>query len=211
MSLCEDLTGRRFNMLVVQRRVANSKRGQSRWECLCDCGNSTIVTASNLKTGAVKSCGCLKHKKHDTHHLSHTPLCKVWYKMRQRCYSINDQAYKDYGGRGITICDEWKNNFESFYNWSLANGYTDGLTIDRINNNDGYSPQNCRWSTPKEQANNRRSCRYFTFDGKTMNLMQWCNLLNLPYKIVHSRIYKSKWTFERAISQPIKSNRSNGG
>jgi hypothetical protein len=131
--------------------------------------------------------------------------------MRQRCYSINDQAYKDYGGRGITICDEWKNNFESFYNWSLANGYTDGLTIDRINNNDGYSPQNCRWATPKEQANNRRSCRYFTFDGKTMNLMQWCNLLNLPYKIVHSRIYKSKWTFERAISQPIKSNKSNGG
>lgn len=210
MSRCIDLTGKRFNKLVVLRRFENAKGGIARWECKCDCGKTTIVRSSNLASGAVKSCGCLIHEKHNTHHLSKHPICRIWYSVRKRCYSRTAKEYVWYGKRGITMCDEWRNDFLSFYKWSLEHGYKDGLSIDRIDNNKGYSPDNCRWTTPKEQANNRRSCIVFTHNGETMNLMQWCKKLNLPYKIVHSRLYKSKWNFERAITEPIISTTKNG-
>ena len=111
MSLCEDLTGKRFNKLVVLHRVENGKGDKSRWKCVCDCGNETIVSSSNLKAGAVKSCGCLKHAKHNTHHLSNTRLYRIWNAMKNRCYLKTHQAYSYYGARGITVCDEWKDNF----------------------------------------------------------------------------------------------------
>lgn len=199
-----DLIGQRFNNLIVVSREP-SLNGKSRWKCKCDCGNITIVSGYNLKNNSVKSCGCLLHLPHNTHHLSKTAICKTWYKMRQRCYNKNDKAYKDYGGRGITICDEWNDSPESFYKWSIENGYSDGLSIDRIDNNKGYEPSNCVWSTPKQQANNRRTCIIFFHNGKKQNLMQWCEELNLPYKVIHSRIYKSGWSFEKAITTPIKS------
>lgn len=211
MSLCKDLRGNRYNMLVVLNRVENSRNGQSRWECICDCGEKTIVSASNLKLGAVKSCGCLIHQPHNTHHLSNTRLYNIWFKMKQRCYDKRNNAYRDYGGRGITICDEWKDDFECFYSWSMENGYDENLSIDRIDNDKGYSPQNCRWANPKEQANNRRNCVVITFKGKTMNLSQWCKELNLPYKTIHSRIYKKGWSYEKALSIPIKSANKYGG
>ncbi len=207
MSLCEDLTGKRFNKLVVLYRDENGKGDKSRWRCICDCGTETTVSGTNLKTGAVKSCGCLRHMKHDTHHLSNTRLYRIWNEMKKRCYLKNHHAYSYYGARGITVCDEWKDNFEAFYTWAISNGYSKNLTIDRIDNNGSYSPTNCRWATRKEQVNNRRSCVLITYNGETKNLMQWCELLNLPYKLIHQRMRLKNISFQEAISIPIKSKK----
>ena len=208
MSKFIDLTGKRFNKLTVLKRVPTDN-GVTRWECACDCGNTTIVRGSNLKNGSVKSCGCLLHKKHDTSHLSHTRLGGIYYGMKRRCTDPKDTAYNRYGGRGITVCNEWLIS-DNFFNWALENGYKDGLTIDRIDNNKGYSPENCRWVTPKEQANNRRSCVLITYNGKTQNLMQWCKELDLDYKLIHNRLYKLKWSFEKAVSEPVDEGKHNG-
>lgn len=121
-------------------------------------------------------------------------------RIKDRCYNPHNKSYKNYGGRGITICDEWLNHPESFVNWSLENGYEDGLSIDRIDNNNGYSPDNCRWVTIKENNQNRRSSKVYTYDGKTMNLTQWCNFLNLDYNTILMRIRRGN-TFEEAISK----------
>lgn len=207
MSLYEDLTGRRFNKLVVLERVENGKGDKSRWKCLCDCGNVTIVSGTNLKSDSVKSCGCLRHAKRNTHHLSNTRLYGIWNSMKNRCYRKNHHAYKHYGERGITVCEEWKDNFEAFYNWAINNGYSENLTIDRIDNDKGYCPENCKWSTREEQVNNRHSCILITYNGETKNLMQWCKTLNLPYKLIHQRMYLKNISFEEAISIPIKSKK----
>lgn len=207
MSLCEDLTGKRFNKLVVLHRVENGNGDKSRWKCVCDCGNETTVSGVNLKTGAVKSCGCLRHMKHNTHHLSNTRLYRIWNGMKNRCYLKTHHAYSYYGAIGITVCDEWKDSFESFYNWAISNGYSENLTIDRINNSNGYYPGNCKWVTMEEQVNNRRSCIRITYNGETKNLMQWCKLLDLPYKLINQRMKLKNISFEEAISIPIKSKK----
>lgn len=118
--------------------------------------------------------------------------------MRYRCYNINDKEYSWYGGRGITICDEWLNDFMSFYDWSMNNGYQDNLTIDRIDNNKGYSPINCRWTTRKEQARNTRRNRLITIDGETKCLAEWCEVFNLNYHTVKRRLYRG-WKIKKSI------------
>lgn len=208
MSKFIDLTGKRFNKLTVLNRIP-TKDGITRWECVCDCGNITNVRGSNLKNGSVKSCGCLIYEKHNTSHMSHTRLGNIYYDMKNRCTNPKDRAYSRYGGRGITICDEWLKS-DNFFKWALDNGYKDGLTLDRIDNNKGYSPENCRWATAKEQANNRRSCVMITYNGKTQNLMQWCEELELDYKLIHNRIHKLKWSFEKAVSEPVDEVKRNG-
>ena len=127
--------------------------------------------------------------------------------MKNRCYLKTHHAYSYYGARGITVCDEWKDSFESFYSWAISNGYSENLTIDRINNSEGYYPGNCKWVTMEEQVNNRRSCIRITYNGETKNLMQWCKLLNLPYKLISQRMKLKNISFEEAISIPIKSKK----
>ena len=207
MSKLIDLTGKRYSNLVVIER-AESKHGSTYWKCICDCGNTTEVRASNLKNGLVKSCGCLLHKTHNTHHLSNTRLYVIWNHMKRRCYEKSNPAYKYYGARGVTVCNEWL-DFESFYNWAISNGYRDDLTIDRINNDGDYKPDNCRWVNMKTQSNNRRSCHMITYNGETKNLTQWCNELNLNYKLVHDRIVSKGWSFERAITTPVDVKKRN--
>lgn len=156
-----DLTGLRFGRLVVIKKHSVDKYGISQWECLCDCGNKTIASLSNLRNGNTTSCGCFgiqrKREANTTHGKTGSRLHRIWKAMHTRCYNPRFFAYKHYGGRGIAICPEWKNDFQAFHDWAMANGYRDNLSIDRINNDMGYSPDNCRWATTAEQNNNKRA------------------------------------------------------
>lgn len=211
MSKLIDLTGRRYGYLTVVKRADNTDKGQSTWQCLCDCGNVKVISGVLLREGNAKSCGCMRRnlKPNLRHGMSHTRLYYAWNNIKKRCYNESTPAYKNYGGRGIKMCDAWKDSFESFAEWSLSNGYTDSLTIERIDVNGDYCPENCTWIPLNEQQNNRTSCLYFTYNGETKNLHEWCSSLNLPYMTVHNRIYKLNWDFERAISEPVHVEKRN--
>ena len=194
-----DITGQRFGKLTAIRRV------DSVWECKCDCGNITYVRISYLKNGHTKSCGCKKFEtKNLIHGKSKTRLYNIWDNMKARCYRKYSDKYKWYGERGIKMCDEWlgENGFISFQDWSLSNGYQDNLTIDRIDVNGNYEPNNCRWITQKEQCLNKRDTILFTYNGVTKPLKEWCREFDLKYYTIWKRIYVHHWSFEDAISSP---------
>lgn len=203
-----NLTGKRFGKLVVIKTAGKTKNGAYLWQCKCDCGNEIIANVGNLKNGHTKSCGCLRVDRCKTnftkHGLEHTRLYGIWSDMRLRCYDEKNIAYHRYGGRGITICDEWKNDVKAFYDWATANGYKDSLTIDRIDNDGNYCPENCRWATVKEQASNRRSNILVTHNGKTQTMKKWANEVGTPYKVVWARMQKLGWSAERALTEPVK-------
>ena len=203
-----NLTGKRFGKLVVIKTAGKTKNGAYLWQCKCDCGNEIIANVGNLKNGHTKSCGCLRVDRCKTnftkHGLEHTRLYGIWSDMRLRCYDEKNIAYHRYGGRGITICDEWKNDVKAFYDWAAANGYKDSLTIDRIDNDGNYCPENCRWATVKEQASNRRSNILVTHNGKTQTMKEWAHEVGTPYKVVWARMQKLGWSAERALTEPVK-------
>lgn len=156
-----DLKGKRLGKLTVIERVENIPKHHARWLCKCDCGNTHIVESHCLIGGSVTSCGCNLVVLHTTHGRSGSRLYTIWNGIKQRCLNENTKDYPYYGGRGITICDEWKNDFESFEKWALFNGYDayakrGECTLDRIDNDGNYEPSNCRWVTMKEQCKNRR-------------------------------------------------------
>lgn len=188
-----DLTNRKFGKLLVIRKAKNQKH-KTMWECKCDCGKITFVTTSNLTCNKIKSCGCLKNEKliqrNSLHKQRHTNLYEVWKTMKQRCYNPKNLSYKNYGGRGIFVCDDWKNNFISFYNWSISNGYVKGLTIDRIDNNGNYCPENCRWVDRVLQANNTRFNKHITINGKDDTLSNWLKYYNITRNKYYNRIKK---------------------
>ena len=206
MSKFIDLTGKKFNKLTVVKRLENSIGGVSVWLCQCECGNFTTVRGSNIKNGSVKSCGCLlKEGTTTTHGLSKTKIYGIWNSIKSRCLNPNSESYKRYGARGICVCEEWKNSFESFYLWSIENGYNEKLSIERIDNDGNYCPQNCKWASRKEQCRNRRSNVVFEYMGEKRILTEWCEILNLDYKLVHNRIHKMGWSFEKSILTPKNS------
>ena len=165
MSKRIDLYGKKFGKLTVLDRAENSNNGHARWLCICECGNKTIVTSDSLRSGKTVSCGChgkqmLREKgRRTTHGLRNHKLYGVWRSMKERCTLETHKYYKDYGGRGIKVCKLWMNDFQSFYVWAMSNGYKEGLTIDRIDNNKGYEPSNCRWVTMAIQNKNKRNTK----------------------------------------------------
>ncbi len=170
MQKLHDLTGQRFGRLTVVERAEN-KGKPTVWLCKCDCGNEKIVRGSDLKNGHTQSCGCFHkeivtnvlvstcNKDKDSHGKSRTRLYSIWRSMKARCLNENHKHFQNYGNRGITICEEWQNNFRAFYDWAMSNGYSDELTLDRKDNDKGYSPENCRWATWHEQRINQRRCK----------------------------------------------------
>jgi len=196
-----DLRGKRFGRLTVISVFGKTKSLNTIWLCKCDCGNEIPVINTNLTRGNSKSCGCGNIEKicerNTTHGMTGTPLYKVWVSMRNRCNTKSCSVYRYYGGRGIKICNEWQ-EFNNFYNWAVKNGFKEGLTLDRKNNNGNYEPSNCRWVTQLMQSNNKRNNRYLTINGMTASLADICRLYNAKYKLVWKRL-KAGWTLEKAL------------
>lgn len=213
MWIPKNLVGMRFGRLVVESRaedkVQKSGYREVMWSCICDCGNSKVVRGKSLTSGVTSSCGCLAKERvasmASKHHGFGTRLYAVWNSMRQRCNNPNNAAYHNYGGRGISICEEW-GDFASFRDWSYQSGYNDSLpkgecTLDRIDVDRDYSPDNCRWISMKDQCLNKRNMVYLTYNGATNTLMKWSELTGVKYCTIWKR-YKSGMSPER-ILKPV--------
>lgn len=208
MGKFQDLTGQKFGRLTVIKRVENSRSKQIRWLCQCDCGNRKVILGNSLKTGKTLSCGCLHNslliERTSIHKKSKTRLYGVWLRMKARCYNPKVKEYTLYGGRGIKICDEWKNNYISFYNWAMSNGYDEKAkykqcTIDRIDVNGNYEPSNCRWVNSIIQSKNKRSNFLVTYKNETHCLKDWSEILNIDYSVLHKRLKYLKWPVEKSF------------
>lgn len=200
-----DLTGQRFGRLVVIERVGTRSRN-ALWKCKCDCGNEKEVLSGSLANGHTKSCGCFRsqfaREKVTTHGMCKTKLHGVWTAMKARCSNSHLESYSNYGGRGITVGDEWS-DFINFYNWANSTGYNGLLTLNRKDNEKGYCPQNCEWSTRKEQANNKRNNVWYEYRGEKKTISQWSDVCGMSYKIIAGRI-RAGWDIKQALFTPIQ-------
>ena len=201
-----DLVGMKFGRLTVLRKHDKTNSGHLRWLCECECGNKTIVYGICLKRGTTKSCGCYKRDRvietHKTVRAENETLYNVWIGMKQRCNNQNNSHYYRYGARGIRLCDEWNNNYESFYEWAVNNGYEYGKQIDRKDNDKGYYPENCRFVTQTENANNKSTTIRCSINGEERPLKELCKEYNINYYTVYSRIFRLKWDIEKALTTP---------
>ncbi len=204
MSRFIDLTGQRFGRLVVEGFAGADKKRNALWNCKCDCGQRRVVAGNNLRSGHTKSCGC----SHIAHGKCCTRLHRIWANMKTRCYDPQSRAYKNYGGRGILICDEWRDDFQKFYDWAINCGYQDDLMIDRIDNDKGYYPDNCRWVNIEVQNNNKRSNIKIEHQGKVQTLAQWSKELEIEMDVLWHRIRVSGWSVERAFETPVDERKS---
>lgn len=206
----KDLTGQRFGKLTVIARGENSKNGKSRWVCNCDCGKrkEKPVSVYDLVSGKVQSCGCLykdSNKGRVTHGKTGSRLYRIWSSMKQRCKYPKHTEFSNYGGKGVSVCDEWQ-DFQTFQEWAMTNGYSDGLTIDRIDNGKGYAPDNCRWATMKEQQNNRSNNFRISIGGEEKTLSEWSETTGIPRATLGWRI-KNHWA-ENELFMPVSFNNS---
>jgi len=205
MPKLDDLIGMQFGRLTVMMRDC-SARGRTKWFCRCECGNTVSVYAYSLKNGNTKSCGCLQRKVASTMKTIHgsssnSRLYSIWLNMKNRCTNTNHRDYHRYGGRGISVCQEWTHSFISFRDWSISNGYDDTKTIDRIDNNQNYTPSNCRWTTPAVQANNKRNNHLLEYNGETRTISEWAKELNVRPGVIFDRINRLGWTIEDALTK----------
>lgn len=200
-----DLTGKRFGRLAVLNRATNDHGRPARWNCLCDCGNKTTVVGTHLRRGESKSCGCLQKElvgiRARKHGLSHTTLYYVWQGMKRRCIDPNHKEFDSYGGRGISVCSEWADNYPAFHEWMMAHGYKRGLQIDRIDNNGNYCPGNCRIVTQHENALNRPMLTA-TINGITKTIPEWSAVTRIRKQTVYMRLHRG-WPIELAVSTSL--------
>lgn len=201
-----DLSGNVFGRVTVLRRVGTRGK-QPAWECTCECGNTFVTVSGSLKNGWTNSCGCLREEMrpylHRTHGMEHTTEYRSWCHLKERCYNTGTKNYADYGGRGITVCDRWRNDFSAFYA-DMGLKPTAEHSIDRIDNDGPYSPENCRWATSLEQKRNRRTVRHITVNGETRLLREWAAIYGFrTWKTLDTRL-RLGWSIERALTTPVR-------
>ena len=205
-----DLTGKKFGRLTVKSLKCVNERSRTVWNCLCECGKETQADSGNLSQGNIRSCGCLAIEVTKARFTTHgcsggkakppTREYSSWRGMLKRCNNPKHEAYKNYGGRGISVCERW-NSFENFL--KDMGERPDGYFLDRIDNDGGYSPENCRWVSIAESGRNKRCCIYVDFKGKRMLLMQFCKEQGVAYQTIYDRIFTNGWPVEKALSTPI--------
>lgn len=225
MAKYNDLTGKRYGRLLVvelAEKPQNKATKGKYWRCICDCGNEKVVSASLLRKNRAKSCGCLNSerienlkshgKSRDANH-KHTVLYGRWANIKDRCTNPNCKDYKNYGGRGITICDDWKTDFVPFYNWAITNGFSENLQIDRKDNSKGYSPQNCHWVSVKENSNNRRNSITVSIMGCEKSMIELSEETKIPYQTLYKHFkagdvenYIIKRTGKKLILEGVELN-----
>lgn len=201
-----DLSGHRYGKLTVISREPSGRYG-CRWKCLCDCGAEMVATAGAMRAAKVLSCGCAQRlaaadscrERSTTHGMARTRLYTIWRAMKARCERPGSASYPGYGGRGITVCAEWSASFETFMSWAICHGYAAALSIDRIDFNGNYAPDNCRWATPIQQSNNRRSSRMITYSGRTMSATQWARETGVKAGTIMARI-TAGWPDDKLMS-----------
>lgn len=191
--------GERYGRLIV----LENHHPKDEVLCICDCGKLKIARATNVYHGGTKSCGCLFNEGNNRKHGGKsTRLYLIWKAMRERCNTPSCKGYKNYGGRGISVCEEW-GNFVVFKEWAISNGYNDKLSLDRINVNGNYEPNNCRWATSKEQANNKRNNHLITYLGETKTMTEWAETTGIKVATIWARLQRG-WTVEKTLTQAVK-------
>ena len=203
-------TGTRYGMLTIIKEVEPYYyRGHPfrQFLCQCDCGATSITTLNRLRQGKVLSCGCLKGTTHSKYkELTKTRIYNIWSSMKQRCYYPNAISYPNYGGRGIGICQEWKDSFKAFYDWAMEHGYNDDLTIDRIDYNGNYEPSNCKWSTVKEQAQNKRNNIVLELNGEKHTIAEWGRITGFKVGTLQNRKYAG-WSDKKTLTYPLRKHK----
>lgn len=201
----QDLKGQRFGKLTVTEYIGKGKDGKSLWQCHCECGNVCIVSSSHLKSGTTKSCGCLKHIGYNTiHALTNSKIYRIWNGIKGRCFNTKDESYLNYGGRGIILFPDWVHNFKAFYDYvsKLPHFGEEGYSLDRIDNNGNYEPNNLRWATKKEQSRNTRQNVWLEYRGKLMILSDVAELIGISPSALKKR-YKRGDRGER-LFRPVE-------
>lgn len=201
----KDLKGKRYGRLVAISYAR--KNGETYWHCHCDCGKEKDVLSQHLQRGLIRSCGCLREDisslKKTTHGMSKTRIYKEWKGIKDRCLNPKNKAYHNYGVRGIRVCQEWLDDFMNFYNWAMANGYSDNLTIERENVNGNYCPENCCWIPLKEQSKNTRKNVILEYHGEKRIMSEWAKYSGIKYQTFVRRIKAYGWSIEKAIETPV--------
>lgn len=205
-----NLVGQKFGRLTVVSRGENTVQGVAQWNCICECGGTAFARTASLRNGNTQSCGCLHRetsarnarKSLTTHGMRHTAEYRIWRGVKDRCLNPNIKDFPNYGGRGITLCDAWNNSFEEFFN-DMGPRPSPAHSIDRIDNNGPYSPQNCRWAVAEVQHSNTRANRHISFQGETKTLTQWARITGIAKDTLHYRL-KAGWSIERALTEPIR-------
>lgn len=197
-----DISGQRFGRLIAVKPDGRYKSGNIRWLCRCDCGSYTHTSVSALKNGESMSCGCYASERMTKLNTKHggfgTRLYEIWRQMHRRCYGENTANYKNYGGRGITVCEEW-HDYSTFEKWAMSHGYQEDLTIDRIDVNGNYCPKNCRWATDKEQANNKRNSHFVYYQGEKHTISEWADIYAVNQVKLRDRLNRNEWDLEKAL------------